>query len=208
MNYLTFLIRDKMIEAYPLAWPAGYKRTMPQQRIWSKLKQGMDQAQQFLRAEIARMGGSDLIISTNIPLRRDGGMYTDYMSKNLHDPGVAIYFKYKKKDISMCCDQYLKVWENIYALGKGIEALRGMERWGVSEFLDRAFTGFKALPEQTGAAHVSWSSILEIPEDANADMIRTSYRKLSAKFHPDNIETGNAEKFIQVQPAYKQATSN
>jgi len=196
-----------MKEAYPLHWPFGYKRTLAHQRTSSRFKQTMDQAQRFLRDEIARLRGTDLIVSTNLPLRLDGMLYSDYMRRKIDDPGVAIYFKYKKKEVSMCCDQYSSVWENIYALGKGIEALRGMERWGVSEFLDRAFTGFKELPFQTDAVVISWWSILELPEEANDDMIRTAYRKLAAKYHPDNLETGNGEKFMQIKGAYDQAMS-
>lgn len=111
------------MEAYPLQWSLGYKRT--NSRINSKFKQGMDASQRFLRDEINRLGARNLIVSSNIPVRKDGGLYSDYMSRKMDDPGVAIYFKYKGKDISMCCDQYRSVWENIYALGKGIEALRG-----------------------------------------------------------------------------------
>ena len=111
-----------MYETYPLQWPAGYKRHSPAERIYSRFEQTMDKAQRFLRTEIARLAGTDLIVSSNIPVRRDGGLYADYMNRKLEDPGIAIYFKYNGKQISMCCDQYLRVWENIYALGKGIEA--------------------------------------------------------------------------------------
>lgn len=75
-------------EAYPLCWPAGYKRTSP--RIQSRFKTTMDAAQRFLRAEVIRLGGSDLIISTNIPVRNDGGLYADWMRKKIDDTGVAI----------------------------------------------------------------------------------------------------------------------
>lgn len=193
-----------MIESYPLHWPAGYKRHSGN-RYSSKFKQTMDQAQRFLRMEISRLGGKELIVSTNLPLRNDGQLYADWMRKKIDDPGVAIYFKWKGKDVAMCCDQYPSVWENIYALGKGIEALRGMDRWGVSDFLDRVFTGFKALPETTGGVSLSWWNILNVSPDANEVQIKAAYRALANKYHPDNIETGNAEKFIQIKAAYDQA---
>ncbi|MEP7375514.1 MAG: DnaJ domain-containing protein [Chitinophagaceae bacterium] len=197
-----------MIDAFPLQWPIGYKRTVPGQRKRSPFKQTMDRAQRFLRDEIARLGGRELVVSSDIPVRNDGMFYADYMKRRIDDPGVAIYFKYKGKDVSMCCDQYNTVWENAYALGKGIEALRGMERWGVSEFLDRAFTGFKAIEEKSTAIDIVWWGILNISPHSNQETIKSAYRRLVAQYHPDNKETGNAEKFIQVKTAYDQAMNS
>ena len=187
-----------MKEAYPLCWPAGYKRN--QYRVNSRFKSNMENAQRFLRLEIMRLNGSDLIVSTNLPVRQDGGLYADYMKRRIDDPGVAIYFRYKKKDISMCADQYLTVWENIYALAKGVEALRGMERWGVSDFLDRVFTGFAALP----AAHTyqPWFSVLGVNKDADEESIKETYRQLAKLHHPD--KGGDAGKFNQIQTAYEE----
>ena len=187
-----------MIESFPLYWPVGYKRKS--NRIWSRFKITMDKAQRFLRDELSRMGAVDLIISTNIPVRKDGMLYADWMNKKIDDPGVAIYFKYKGKDVSMCCDQYNKIWENIYALGKGIEALRGMERWGVSDFLDRAFTGFAALPpvkeEQT------WCEVLEVQPWADAAQIKEAFRSKAMLHHPDR--GGDSDMFDKIKKAHDQ----
>lgn len=187
--------------AFPLSWPLGYKRTMF--RVSSKFKQSMDASQRFLRDEVHRLGGVSLVVSTNLPIRADGGIYSTYLDRLIDDPGVAIFFKFKGKDVTMCCDQYRRVWENIYALGKGIEALRGMDRWGVSEFLERAFTGFTALPPAPSS--LTWYQILEVPEKAAAPVIKESYRQLVKAYHPDNSSTGNAEKFIRIQGAYQEA---
>lgn len=192
-----------MIESYPLHWPIGYKRTSESRRIFSRFDQTPEKAQNFLRTELQRLGVSNLIVSSNVNVRRDGYLYTDMASTNIDDPGIAIYFKYRGKDVSMCCDQYKKPWENIYALAKGIEALRGMERWGVSEFLDRAFTGFKALPEDT-FAQTSWWQILNIPKDANESQIKEAYRQMAKQYHPDGIAP-NVILFNAVQNAYDSA---
>lgn len=182
---------------YPLAWPVGYARTT--KRIRSPFKQTMDHAQRFLRDEITRLKGTDLIVSTNLPIRLDGGIYSMYMDRKIDDPGVAIYFNYKGKAISMCCDQYLTVWENIYALGKGIEALRGMERWGVSDFLDRAFTGFTALPEHQPAR--PWWKVLGLDGiTVDEQKVLDAYRRLSKIHHPD-VAGGNTEQFHQITDA-------
>lgn len=195
-----------MYETYPLHWPAGYKKTLSVSRIDSQFKQTMNTAQQFLRKEIERLHASDLIISTNIPVRKsDGGFYSEWMNKKLEDPGVAIYFKIKGKDRSMCCDQYVRVWENIYALGKGLEALRGIDRWGISEFLDRAFTGFKALPESSALVQSRIWDVLELKgQPATSEIIRNCYRRIARKVHPDQ-PGGSADAFSELQEAYRQA---
>lgn len=188
-----------MKEAYPLYWPAGYKRTL--NRTNSRFKTTMSMAQNFLKAEVSRLAGTDLIVSTNLPVRNDGGLYADWMKRKIDDPGVAIYFKRKGKEISLCCDHYLTVWENLYALAKGIEALRGLERWGVSDFLDRAFTGFAALPESITTRY--WWQVLEVSRDCDKDTIVNQYRKLAKMYHPD--AGGTVEKFQELQQAYTEA---
>lgn len=188
-----------MIEAFPLHWPVGYSRSKEQ--IDSRFKVTMDRAQKFLWKEIERLKGTHLIVSTNLPVRNDGMLYSDWMRRKIDDPGVAIYFKYKEKDVAMCCDQYKRVFENIYALGKGIEALRGMERWGVSDFIDRAFTGFKALPESVSSE--TWCDVLDLKPWANAAQIRDAYLSKSKIHHPD--KGGNTEMFYKIKTAYDQA---
>lgn len=186
-----------MIEAFPLHWPTGYTRT--KYRVRSSFKQTMDGSQRFLKEELRRLGASKLIVSTNIPVRNDGGMYAAYMNRQIDDPGVAIYFKYKGRDISMCCDKYKTVWENVYALGKGIEALRGMERWGVSDFIERAFTGFTALPPPKSE---TWYSVLEVDEHASVEEIKNAYRKKVQTHHPD--AGGSDAAFRQLNEAYQE----
>lgn len=191
-----------MIEAYPLQWPVGYKRNS--YRIQSRFKQqSIEGVQRSLRNEVSRLTGRNLIISTNLRLRQDGGFYSVDMNKLIDDPGVAVYFKYKNKDVAMCCDKYRTVWENTYALACGIEALRGMDRWGVSDFIDRAFTGFTALPEQSSVRKRDWWEVLEVSQHANDDQIKTAFRRLSQLYHPDKPDTGNRDRFDEVLEAYE-----
>lgn len=191
-----------MIEAFPLYWPAGYSRSKGQ--INSRFKVTMDKAQRFLRTEIDRLKGTDLIISTNVPVKSNGLLYADWMRRKIDDPGAAIYFKYNGKNVSMCCDQYERVWENIYALAKGIEAIRGMQRWGVSDFIDRAFTGFKALPENVVSD--TWYNVLEVDQFASYSEIYQAYLNKAKTAHPD--AGGNDELFIKIRSAYDQALAH
>lgn len=188
------------IKAYPLIWPIGYKRTPAADRVKSRFSQTFDRAQRSLHLEVERLRATDLVISTNLRYRNDGMLYASEIGRRIDDPGVAIYFKYKGKQISMCCDKYLLIWENIFALAMGIEAIRGMERWGVSEFLDRAFTGFTAIPERTG---LSFWGILGLDPTKDTDVIRKAYYAEAKKNHPD--QGGDPQIFGAIADAYRLA---
>ena len=137
-------------EAYPLYWPEGVLRTKNPQR--SKFKTGFGESRNFLFDEIRRMGGKSVILSTNIPLRNDGLPRANMPHPK--DAGIAVYFKRDGKDLVFACDKFHYTYENIYALGKTIEALRGIERWGGKKLMDRAFNGFQGLPAK---ASQPWS---------------------------------------------------
>lgn len=187
-----------MIEAHPLHWPIGYKRTKYPKG--SAFKQTPEKAQQFLRKELSLLGATGVVVSSNVPVKKDGYMYADMSNTKIDDAGVAIYFKYKGTDISMCCDSYTRPWENLYALGLSIEAIRGMARWGVSEFIERSFTGFKAIPETSSVKR--WFEVLGVPENADKQTIVNAYRNLAKAHHPD--AGGDNKMFTAVNEAYQQ----
>jgi hypothetical protein len=165
-------------EAYPLYWPDGWKRISIAEH--SRFKTGFSAARIHLSSEIQRMGGSSVIISTNVPLRNDGMPRANMPEPR--DAGVAVYFKYKKKDMVFACDKYHYTRENIYAIAKTIVALRGIERWGASDMMERAFTGFSAFPTKASSP---WREVLNVSENASMDQVDTSFRALAKEHHPD-----------------------
>jgi len=183
-----------MIESFPLYWPEGWARTKYRQE--SRFKTGFGAARQLLFAEIARMGGTRPILSTNVPLRNDGMPRANM--PNPTDPGVAVYFVYKKNDMVFACDKYHKVMDNIYAIAKTIDAMRGIERWGASDMMERAFRGFKALPEQ---ASQPWRDVLGISHEVKPTpaLISERFRELAKQHHPDL--GGDADKLNEVVQA-------
>ena len=44
--------------------------------------------------------------------------------------------------------------------------------------------------------------VLGVPYDASEDIIRKAHRKFALKYHPDNSETGDKERFQEVQAAF------
>ena len=165
-----------MTEAYPLHWPAGWPRTKNPRR--SKFDVSFEKARQELTWEIERMGGRYPVISTNIPTRRDG--YPLASAKEPNDSGVAVYFERKGKQMVFACDRWDKVKDNLRAVQKTIDAMRGIDRWGASEMMERAFSAFEALPPPRSP----WT-VLGLRPGAHVDDINEAYRLQAKKAHPD-----------------------
>lgn len=185
-------------QAYPLQWPEGWPRCRYPE--WSQFKVSFARARDDLIDEIRMLGGKQTVISTNLKTRQDG--YPLASQREPEDAGVAVYFTYKGKPMCFACDRFCKVHENMRAIGMTIEALRGIERWGASDMLDRAFTGFAALNAPEGAERPKpWWEILGVGPNANEHEIEYGYRKNRKRKHPDH--GGTPEEFIAVKKAYE-----
>lgn len=198
------------MEAYPLTWPTGWKRTAhPQRSRFGSYnsKPTIAKGKDKILDEIRKLGGRNVIISTNLKLRQDGLPYSAQSEPN--DKGVAVYFTKningKQEDLCIACDWYDKIGCNLYAIGNSIDALRSMERWGCSEMLNRAFTGFKALPEFAGPSGAkSWWVVLLVTQDADRDLTYSNYRHLVKKYHPQGAAP-NSDLFLEITGAWEQA---
>lgn len=185
-----------MVEAYPLVWPVGYPRTRHPQS--ARFDTTFAKSRDAIISEVRRFGGRDCVISSNIPTKRDGNPYANF-SRPV-DCGIAVYFNYEGEQVVFACDKWITAEDNLQAIRKAIEAFRGLERWGVSDLLKRAFTGFKAIPETSSAN--TWWNVLGVTEKASAEEIKRAYRDLAKVSHPDN--GGNASLFSAVNEAYQQ----
>lgn len=177
-----------MTTAYPLQWPSGRKRTDRYYREQAKFDVSLARARDNIIAEITRLCGGRyardpaIVISTNLNLRRDGLPLANQRAPE--DPGVAVYFMYKKRQMSFACDRWLKIEHNMQAIAKTIEALRGIERWGSGDMLEAAFTGFTALPPPDATR--TWREVLGVPPDERSLVeVRLAYRRRASAAHPD-----------------------
>ena len=171
-----------MVDAYPLAWPAGTERTKYPKR--SQFNTSFARARDELMKEIRLMGGRNIIISANLTLRNDGLPYANQPQPQ--DPGIAVYFTLLNEPRTMCCDRWTKTVDNLQAIRLTVAALRGMDRWGVGT-VEQYFSGFIALPEAP-----SWYKTLGLESpDATANEISTAFRRKSRQAHPDHGGTGS-----------------
>lgn len=188
--------------AFPLCWPEGRTRTPSYRRERSRFDTSFAAARSKLAQELDRLGARNVILSTNIELRLDGQPYAN--RNEPHDRGVAVYFSYTKREMAFASDRWDKVGDNIHAIAKTIEALRGIARWGTGDMLQAAFTGFAALPDPASARIPHWREVLGCVAARNREEIDNSYRLARSRAHPDK-PGGSAAAFNQVQLAYEQA---
>ncbi|HYG06495.1 MAG TPA: J domain-containing protein [Stenotrophomonas sp.] len=210
------------IPASPLSWPVGWKRTPPAERTTARFAKkerqyrtsqhgnGTTSTSSWLtsrqvtiadgvarvRAELERMGihDDDLVISTNLELRLDGLPRSG--QREPADPGVAVYWtdRYFRNEPPRCMaiDSYDRVADNLAAVAATLEAMRAIERHGGAAILERAFSGFAALPSP---AAENWRDVLD-PADPEG-----SYRRLRSQHHPDR-DGGSPAAFQRVQRAW------
>jgi len=146
------------------------------------------------------LGAAWPIISTNVETRADGLPYAN--RRPPADPGAAVYFQLKKRRTVLACDKWDRVEDNLWAIAKHVEALRGQERWGVGS-VERAFAGYAALPAPGESAAATWYKVLGVAHDAPFEVVRDAYREQARKHHPDN--GGNTDAMARVNAAWDQA---
>jgi hypothetical protein len=136
---------DMVAESYPLQWPEGWPRTQYTHRGKSRFGGQTYNQIKELHRQLRLLGASNVVISSNVPVRNDGLPYADAAKRRYDDPGVAVYFTLKGKPLSMARDKYWTPWENMRSLVLTIDGLRSMERHGGSTMMERAFSGFAAI---------------------------------------------------------------
>lgn len=206
------------VPAYPLAWPASWKRMPAHMRAFGRfgktVSRGTDYtwrskeeitiagAVERIRLELQRMGvhDDDLVISTNLQLRLDG--FPRSGQAQPADPGVAVYWLDGREQRCMAIDRYTKVEHNLAAVAATLEAMRAIERHGGAEILNRAFTGFTALGHDSGRR---WWDVLGVASDTRAADVEAAYKRRRSATHPD--KGGDPTEFAAVEAAWAQASA-
>jgi hypothetical protein len=216
-------------EAYPLCWPVHVKRT--RSRLSARFHGTTWQTSSYtppggtpstyrrktvltiaagrdgVLLELDRLGARDpIVISTNLRTRNDGLPASN--QREPQDPGVAVYFLLDGRDTCIAIDRFDRVADNLRAVAKTIEAMRGIERWGGASLVAAAFTGFQALPGPGAAAESSlWWVVLGVNREAPTLEIERRARDLRAAHHPDKNpgDAGAHAVFVAVGQALDEA---
>lgn len=131
-----------------------------------------------------------VIVSSNVPVRRDGLPYSN--AREPDDPGVAVYFEMKGQKHCLTCDKWDRVADNLNAIAKHIEAMRGQLRWGVAD-VAAMFAGFKALPgaiitpvTMSSDEATRWIEEKTGVKIINTDSWKQAYRMAAKRYHDDS----------------------
>lgn len=192
------------IRAYPLCWPAGWRRTPKSERKRGRFTHYGErlyapEAIERLLYQLKQLGvaSDDPIISTNVKVIEA----CRYRIPSLADPGVAVYWSNGKNTRCIAIDCYDELVDNIAAAAATLEALRSVERHGGAAILDRAFTGFVALP-----APEQWFTILGVSVEATDDEIKLAHRRLVAA-NPEFRTGGAAKELARINAARDEGLS-
>lgn len=200
---------------YPLSWPTGWPRTdryKRQRASFARSQKAYDtntqqtvyagkksltvfDAIKRLSGELGRLGAVNEILSTNVETRLDGLPRSNQSEPS--DPGAAVYFKLKGKDIALACDKWSRVADNIAALAQHIDALRRIDRYGVGR-LEQAFAGYAALPSRGS----TWRTTLGFAPDQSVSraQIDAAFRERSRTAHPD-VQGGSHDAMASLSAA-------
>lgn len=208
---------NKPTEAFPLSWPTGWKRTPTWERSRAKfgknsfVDRGTDAAGKRLgwnsKSQLSIGQGTDrvlkvleqmgfnksVVISSNLELRNDGLPRSGQRAPD--DPGVSVYWGTGRSARCIAVDRYDRVADNLAAIAATLEAMRAIERHGGAAILDRAFTGFTALP----APEQPWQVLGLATSKPTREQIDDAYRALAMKHHPDR--GGDPQEMARINSA-------
>jgi len=206
------------VSAHPLQWPTGWKRIDAHYRRAARFSRGrrqtglgwessrpvtLTEAVDRVLAELQRMGveRQDVVISTNVRTRLDGLPRSG--EREPDDPGAAVYWRdaFNAAPRVMAIDQYDRVADNLAAIAATLDAMRAIDRHGGAAILERAFTGFTALPAP--GAHRDWWEVLGVMRTCTLDEARAAYRRAASAAHPDR--GGTDARMAEVNRAWEQA---
>lgn len=209
-----------MRNPFPLAWPDGSTRTPPDLRKTSPfhVKRSETGSTDFRRyelpftstynelaLELKRLSVVNSVITSDLPLNSKGIPYPN--AKAGSDPGIAVWFMLPDANGNvaervLACDKWKTPADNMYAITLTIAAMRGMDRWGAADVVQRAFSGFTALPPGSGETVNArpmppkpkpWRDVLglnaEIYRNLDLDdlvaLAKAKHRTLMKDAHPD-----------------------
>ncbi len=163
-----------------------------------------------LEHELHYLRAKEIVIQAGFGLdqiRNDG--WPRSSARPHSDPGVIVSFRSPQGEMSFPCDRYLDWEDNLRAIALSLEALRAVDRYGVTQHAEQ-YQGWKALPapppatntmSRAAAATVIANHSVFAPLEilSEADKREEAYRQAAKRTHPD--AGGSHEAFVLVQQA-------
>lgn len=184
-------ITYRPIEHWPREFTKGRRRSPFKAAYHSTIKL----LERELRAANARSPVVQLALDPSQFRVSDGKPYANAIPTH---PGVVLSFEKGKMPLAFPCDTYLTWIENLRAIALALDALRRVDRYGVTKHAEQ-YRGWNALPPATPivtpptmtveeaaryvgneGGPVPWGDVMR-----SADAFRAAYRRAAMKYHPD-----------------------
>lgn len=211
-------------QPFPLQWPDGWPRTPDDQRegsrfhSWSghgKTTVSLVEACRDALDELVRLGAEEVTITSNLPTKSNGLPYAT--GPRVSDPGIAVWWTQDGKEQVIACDRWESPAENLRAIAKTLDAIRGIARWGSSSIVSRALSGFAALPPPAGDESAtsrpepelpepdrSWMEYFHVTEAASRRGVQSMFRTFAKQMHPDRTR-GDSQPMAELNVAWSAA---
>ena len=189
------------------AWPGKQRTSWKSARFRMTYPQRLD----TLEYELNKLGAKDILIQcylTREDLRNDGWPKSLAKPRN---PGIIISFTARGGDqLSFPCDTYDDWYDNLYAIALSLEALRAVDRYGVTRSAEQ-YQGWRRLgpspqsevkTKQWAFEHLARVAGTTVPAlEGDRTAIDLAFRIAVKKTHPDT--GGNVEAFRLVNEAMR-----
>ena len=186
-------------------WP----RTPTAVRVRARFSDDYGKTIALLERELRHLKARDVVVLADCAesdLRRDGTLRAGC---RLRSPGIVLCFNGKHGPVRMPCDRYDDWRDNLRAIAVSLEALRAVDRHGVTTSGEQ-YRGWTALPPAAGAEGMTVdAAAAEISTHApfisgdwiktDVEAFRTALRTARVKTHPD--KGGSEESFKRIELA-------
>lgn len=200
MQVRTLPLRRMARDPYPLQWPEGHPRST--WRSTPKFGTQFTEDREAVFRYLRKRGGSNIVITSNLPLNSKGLPYEAGMIGGSGDTGVAVWWVEKGREQVIACDHWMRAAQNLSAIERTLTALRALDRYGCTQVVERAFAGFAALPGagETSAgvpmppAKPPWHEVFGVSHLIKSDIcaadellaiVKARYRDKIKTAHPD-----------------------
>lgn len=187
---------------HPLTeWPAAATPAAQRKSRYS-FRARWDSTLELLEIELGHLKATDVIISAALrpeDIRIDGWPRSN--AAEPRHPGVILSFASKHGPLRYLTDRYDGWKANVRAIALGLEALRAVDRYGITERGEQ-YVGWKAIPPTTGHGRQYSLDFLRgftgrgLDDDTPP---ASMYKQALIKAHPDH--GGSRELLEQVQDA-------
>lgn len=191
-------------------WPG--KQTPSYSRKRAPFRIGYAERLELLEHELSKLGAKEIVIQAQFEpkdIRNDGWPRSSARTKG---PAIIVSFKGTKGPLSFPCDRYDSWEDNLYAIALSLEALRAVDRHGVTQNAEQ-YRGWQQIaapaPENqsfaTARDAAAWlARIADSPYAVTAVMVpgpafESAYKTAARKLHPD--AGGTHDDFVRLQQA-------